>query len=62
MSLRLRISGPFQLFAVWGIEDGGSDFAGGREYRRRVRIGWLTFDCGRFVRGYPVGCEPWGKP
>jgi len=35
--------------AVWGVEDGGSDFqARGRRYRRRVKVGPVCFPWGHY--------------
>lgn len=52
---KFQVGGPFGLLWVWSIECGGSDFVPtGRRYRRRVRIGWLTFDVGEYDER-PVG-------
>lgn len=34
--------------SIWGVEVGGSDFDGGREFQRRIRIGPISFNAGRY--------------
>lgn len=51
----LRLSRPFRIFSIAVAECGGSDLsATGTRFRRRIRLGWLSFNAGEFDER-PVG-------
>jgi hypothetical protein len=53
--LDVQISRPFRIFSLTVTECGGSDLAAtGCRYRRRIRLGWLSFNAGEFDER-PVG-------